>query len=105
MVENSHFQQSSGCNSKINNLMGTIFKFVQDFIHVHLICKLQDDPITTGQVMLMIMSNIGFFNNQRDVTLRQIIQSGQVSNSSENLSMSALSAYFRKSQSNLKELC
>ena len=42
-VENRHFQQSSGRNSKINDLMGTVFKFIQDFIHAHLICKFQDD--------------------------------------------------------------
>ena len=32
--------------------------------------------------MLMIKSNIGFFNNQGDVTQRQMLRSGQVSNSS-----------------------
>ena len=43
------------------------FKFIQDFIYVHVICKFKDDPIKTEWVMLMIKSNIGFSNNQGDV--------------------------------------
>ena len=43
-----------GLNSKISNLIWTVFEFVQDFIYVHLICKLQDGPIKTEWVMLMI---------------------------------------------------
>ena len=74
--------------------MGTVFKFIQDFIHVHFICRFHDDPIKTEQVMLMIKSNIDFFINQADVTLRQMIQSGQIPNSSEIQSMSTLSVYF-----------
>ena len=63
-VENRRFQQSNGRNSKIDDLMETIFKFIQHFINDHLIYKFQDDPIKTEQVMLMIKSNLGFFNNQ-----------------------------------------
>ena len=44
------------------------FEFIKDFIHVHLICKFQDDLIKTEQVMLMIKYNKGFFINQGDVT-------------------------------------
>ena len=49
------FLETKGCNSKTNNLIWTVFEFVQDFIHVHLICKFLDDPIKTKQVMLTIM--------------------------------------------------
>ena len=47
------FQQSRGCNSKITDLIWPVFKLVSDFIHVHLICKFQADPIKTKQVTLM----------------------------------------------------
>ena len=43
--------------SKINNLIWTAYKFIQDFIHVHLICKFKDDQIKTELVLLMIKSN------------------------------------------------
>ena len=69
------------------------FEFIQDFIHVHLICKFQDDLIKIEWVMLMIVSNIDFFNNQGDVTQRQMIWSGQASNLFEILSMSTLPAF------------
>ena len=46
-VENRHIQESRGRNSKINTLSWTVFEFVQDFIHVHLFCKFQDDQIKT----------------------------------------------------------
>ena len=46
-VKNRHLQESRGRNSKINNQIWTLFEFVQDFTHVHLICKFQDDPIKT----------------------------------------------------------
>ena len=49
----------------------------------------------------MIKSNIGFFNNQGDVTERQMIWSGQVSNSSKISSLYTLSASLRKIQSKL----
>ena len=32
-VENRHFQKSRGRNSKTNNLIWTVFEFVQDFMH------------------------------------------------------------------------
>ena len=46
-----------------------------------------------------------FFNNQGDISIRQMIRFGQVSNSSKIPSLSILSANFRKIQSKLKELC
>ena len=45
--------------------------------------------------MLMIKSNIGIYNYQEDMTLRQMMRSGQVSNSSESPSMFSLSESFR----------
>ena len=39
-------------------------EFYKDFIHVHLICKFQDDSIKSELVILMIKSNIDFFNTQ-----------------------------------------
>ena len=70
-IANRHFQESRDrtYNSKRNNLIWTVFTFFQDFIHVYLICKFQDHPIKTEQVMLMIKSNISFSNNQRNITL------------------------------------
>ena len=44
-VQTRHFQEARGGNSKINKMSWTVFKFVQDFIHVHLICKFQDKLI------------------------------------------------------------
>ena len=67
------FSIQGGRNSKINtcSLNRTYFKLIQDFSHVHLIGKFQDDPIKNEQFMLKIKSNIVcfFFNNQGDVTL------------------------------------
>ena len=102
---NRRFLQSGGCNSKINNLIWTVFEFIQNFIHVHLTCKFQEDPIKTEWVMLMIRSNKGFFNNQGNVSLSAIIRSGRVSNSSEIPSMPTYPANFRKIRSKLKDLC
>ena len=82
-----------------------VSEFIQDFIHVHLICMFQNDPIKPEWVVLMIKSNIGFFNNRGDISLRQIIPSGLVSNSPEIPSMSTLTATFRKIWSKLKQLC
>ena len=62
-----------GRSSNINNLIWTVLEFIQDFIYVHLTCKFQDDPIKTKRVMLMIKSNIVFFNNQRNVTFSRMI--------------------------------
>ena len=68
-VKTRHFQQSSGRNTKRNNLLLTVFISVQSFILVDLICKFKDDWIKTERVMLMIKSIIGFFNNQGDGSL------------------------------------
>ena len=43
---------------------GPRFQFIRDFIHVRLICMLQEDPNKTEWVMLMTKSNRGFFSNQ-----------------------------------------
>ena len=95
-VKERHCQQSKGCNSKINDPIQTVFELIWDFIHVPLNCKFHEDPIKTEQVMLMLKSNRDFFSNHGDVTLGIMIWSGQVSNSSENSSLSALSASFKK---------
>ena len=51
----------------------------------------------------MTKSNRGIFSNERDVTLRLMIQSGQFSNSYEISSTSTLSASLRKIRSKLKK--
>ena len=71
-VKKRLFQQSSGCNSKINDWIWPVFKLIRDFIHVHFICIFQADPIKTKQVTLMTTPNRGFFSNQGNVTLRLI---------------------------------
>ena len=53
---------------------------------------------------MLIKSNRGFFNNQGDVTLGIMIQSGQFLKTSEISSMSNLFASFRKTQSKLNKL-
>ena len=68
------FQHSKGHNSKINDPIWPEFKFIRGFIHVHLICKFQEDPIRTEQVMLRTKSNRCFFSIQGDVTLRCMIR-------------------------------
>ena len=99
------FQQPRGCNSKINDPIWPDFKLIRDFIHVHLICKFQEDLIKTEWVMLMTKSNRGLFSNQGDISLRLMIQrSCQFSNLPEIFSMSNLSASFRNIWSKLKEL-
>ena len=71
-VKQIQFQQSRGCNSKINDPIWPILEFIQDFIHVHLVCKFQEDLIKTEQVMLMtsislckFMEPCGCHSNQR----------------------------------------
>ena len=103
-VKQRFLQQSKGCNSKINDPIWLVFKFMWDFIHAHLIWKCQEKLIKTEWVMLMSMSNRGFFSNQEDITLKLRIQSGQFFNLSEILSMSTLSASFRKIWSKLNKL-
>ena len=75
-----------------------------EILSIYLICKFQEDPFKTEWVMLMTKSNRGFFSNQGDGILRLKILSGQFSNSTQNSSISTLSATFRKIQSKLNEL-
>ena len=63
-VKQRLFQQSKGCNSKINDPIRTVFELIWDFIHVHFICKFKKALIKTEQVMLMAKSNRGFFSKQ-----------------------------------------
>ena len=98
------FQQSREHNSKIYDPIWPVFKLAQDFIHVPLIIKFQEDPIKTEWVMLMTKTNRGFFSNQGCVTFRLIIWSGQFSNLYEISSMSTLSVSFRNFQSKLNKL-
>ena len=90
---------------KSNNPIWPIFKLDQDFIHVHLICKFQEQPIKTEWLMQMTKSNRGFFSNHGDIPLGIMIWSSQFSNLSETSSMSTLSANFWNIQSKLNELC
>ena len=72
---------------------------------LHLICKVQEDVIKTEEVVPMTRSKTGPFSNQVDITLKQLIQSGQFFNLSKTLSMSTLSASFRMIRLKLNELC
>ena len=47
------YQQSRGRNSKINDPIWPVCELVQDFIHVYLICKLQEAQMKNEQVVLM----------------------------------------------------
>ena len=51
--KNRHFQQSDVGNYKVNDSIWTVFDFIQDFIYVLLICKLQEDPISADRAMLI----------------------------------------------------
>ena len=99
------FQQSKGCNFKINDTIWPVFQSLREYIHVHLIYKFQEDPIKTEWVKLMTKSNRGFFfffSNQGDLSLALMIRSGQFFNLFKISSMSTLSASFRKIQSKLR---
>ena len=63
-VKQRLFQQTRGCNFKINDLIWPVFELTRDFIDVYLICKFCEDLIKTELVMLMTKSNRGFFSNQ-----------------------------------------
>ena len=102
-LKQGSFQQYRGCNSMVDDLIWPVYKLIWDFIHVYLIGKFQEKPIKTEQVTLMTMSNRKVFSNQGEVTLKLMIQSGQVSISSENTSMSILSASFRNVLSKLND--
>ena len=68
----------SNRDSKINDPIWPVFKLVLDLINVHLSCKLQEIPIKTEQVIVMTKSNRLCFSNQGNVTLKLMIQSGQI---------------------------
>ena len=56
-VKQRLFQQSRGCNSKINDPIWHGFEIIRYFITVHLsICKFQENPIKTECLMLMTKS-------------------------------------------------
>ena len=74
------FQQSRELNSKNNDPVWPVFEPIRDFIHAHIICKFQEDPLKTEWIALITMSNRGFFSNQGDVNLRLVNRSGQCSN-------------------------
>ena len=103
------FQQSRVYNSLTNNTIWPYFELFRDSIHVHLICKFQEDLIKTEWVSLMTKSNrdsnSDYFSNQGDVTLKLMIRSRQFLNSSMISSMSHLSASFSKIWSKLNKLC
>ena len=81
------------------------FSNVQDLNNVHLTCKFQEHPINTEHVMVMTVKQEAFSAIKgMFVTLRLIIQSGQILNLSEISSMSNLSALGRSDQK-LTELC
>ena len=103
-VKQRLFQQSRGHSSKINDPIRPVFGTVQDFIHVQLICKFQEDLIKAEWLMLMTKSNRSFFSNQGDVTRRLMIWAGQFSNLSKIAAIFTLSTSFRNIQSKLKEL-
>ena len=59
-----------------------------------LICKFQETSIKPECIMLMTKLKHRLFSNQGDVTLRLMIRSGQLFNSSKIPSMATLSAMF-----------
>ena len=59
-VKQRLLQQLRGSDFKINDPIWPIFDLVRDFIHVHLICKFQENLIKNEWLMLMIKSNRGF---------------------------------------------
>ena len=67
-VNQTLFQQSRGCNPRINDPIWTVFELIRNLLHVPLHCKFQEVPIKTEQVMLMTKSNRGFFSSQGEVT-------------------------------------
>ena len=69
------FSSIKGNNTKINDPIWTVFKFIRDFIHIYLIC-VQKDPIKPVQFILKTKSNRDFFSNQENVTLGIMIRSG-----------------------------
>ena len=76
-VKQRLFQQSRVCNCKIKDPIWPGFELIRGFIYVHLICKFQEYPIKTEQVMLMTESNRDFFSNQGELILRLMIRFGQ----------------------------
>ena len=72
------FSAIKGRNSEINDPIWPVFKLVRDFIYVHLSCKFQEVPIKTEPVMVMTKSIRSFCSNHMKVTLRLMIQSGQI---------------------------
>ena len=81
------FQQSRGCNSKICDLIWSVYLLIRVSNHVYLIWKFQEDLNKTEQVMLMTKSNTSFFSNHGDITLRLMSWLGQFSNSSKSSPM------------------
>ena len=81
------------------------FLNILEFIHIHLICRFQEELIKTECLMLTTKSNRCFFSNQGDITLRLMIPSGPFSILSEISFMSTLSASFKNIRSKLNELC
>ena len=90
------------CKSKTNDPIWPGFKLVWYSIHVHFICKLQEDLIKTEGVMLMTKSNRLFSAISGRNSVNDPLWSGfkfiEIS------SMSPLSASFRQLQSKLNEL-
>ena len=62
------FSNQGDATLRIKIQSGQFLNF-RDCIHIHLICKFQNDTIKTERVKLMAKSNRDFFNNQWDMTL------------------------------------
>ena len=77
---------------------------VMNSIHVHHICKFQEDPINTEWITLLTVKQ-RIFQQSRGRNSKVKTRSGQVSNLFEILSITILSASFRKFPSKLNKLC
>ena len=72
--------QSRACNFQVNCAMWLRFEPVSywDFITVLVICKFHKDMTETKFAMAWTSSNLGFFSNHEQVTLRLIVRSCQI---------------------------
>ena len=70
------------------------YKLISHFMPVLVIYKFNKDLVKTKWAMLWTSSNSGFFSTRGQVTLRLIVGSGQISNTSKVLWLSYLFASF-----------
>ena len=91
-------------NSKVNSPIWPEVELIQDFMHVHVICKFHKDPIKNKKAMLRIRSNIVFSVTQGQVSPTWIVWSSQNSILSEVLWLPWLPASLKMIWSKVKML-